>query len=404
MDLLAEKAVAPPAAARRHLSRVFSLEGLGSIGANLLMYGIFFYMQKRFGWGARRNLLLSSGQGVAYVLGALSAAPLSQRVHRRTLLVVLHTAMAAIALTSVCFPNPALLVALLPLYTMFSAAQWPLLESLISIDATPDQISRRISVYNLVWSGTGAVTVSLCGLVIAHFPQGIFLITVAVHLISLGFLPRLRAPMHNATTPQLHPEPELLELRTLAMRLSRIALPATFAVIYALGAIMPTLPVIRSADPEIRTLLAGVWMIARWFCFILLGVTAWWHTRPRALLVAAAIVLISFVGATLIDSTISMVLWQIAMGVAMGLIYSSSLYFGMVLSDGSTVQNAYHEALIGVGSVLGPGCGALAEIILPGNPHASVIAVGTILFLSVLAASWVSLQSRPSRRRRVAAR
>lgn len=399
MDLLAEKAIAPPAVAgRRHLSRVFSLESLGSVGANLLMYGIFFYMQKRFGWAARRNLLLSSAQGVAYVLGALAANPLSLRVHRRTLLVVLHAAMAAIALAGGCFPNPALLVVLLPLYTAFSATQWPLLESLISIDATPNQISRRISVYNLVWSGTGAITVALCGLVIAHFPQGIFLITVAVHLVSLGFLPRLRAPMHHAAAGQLHPEPELLELRTLAMRLSRIALPATFAVIYSLGAIMPTLPVIRSADPGIRTLLAGVWMIARGFCFVLLGVTAWWHTRPRALLVAAAAVLISFAGVTLIDSQISMVLWQIVMGAAMGLIYSSSLYFGMVLSDGSTAQNAYHEALIGVGSILGPGCGALAEIIFPENPHASVIAVGTILWISILAASWVSLQSRPSRK------
>ncbi len=394
MDLLAEKTIAPPAAARGHLSRVFSLEGLGSIGANLLMYGIFFYMQKRFGWGARRNLLLSCAEGVAYVLGALAAHPLSLRVHRRTILVVLHAAMAAVALAGACFPNPVSLVALLPLYTFFSAAQWPLLESLISIDATPNQISRRISVYNLVWSGTGAVTVALCGLVIAHFPQGIFLITVAVHLMSLGFLPRLRAPMHSAAAPQLHPEPELLQLRTLAMRLSRIALPATFAVIYCLGAIMPTLPAIRSADLGIRTLLAGVWMIARWFCFIFLGVTVWWHTRPRALLLAAAAVLISFAGVTLIDSQISMVLWQIVMGVAMGLIYSSSLYFGMVLSDGSTAQNAYHEALIGVGSVLGPGCGALAQTILPENPHASVFAVGTILCISILAAAGVSLQSR----------
>jgi hypothetical protein len=91
-----------------------------------------------------------------------------------------------------------------------------------------------------------------------------------------------------------------------------------------------------------------------------------------------------------------MILWQIALGVAMGLIYSASLYFGMVLSDGSTAQNAYHEALIGLGCVLGPGSGALAEMFFPGNPHASVAAVGTILWLSVLAAAFISLRSRPA--------
>jgi hypothetical protein len=68
----------------------------------------------------------------------------------------------------------------------------------------------------------------------------------------------------------------------------------------------------------------------------------------------------------------------------------------MVLSDGSTAQNAYHEALIGLGCVLGPGSGALAQAFFPANTHASVTAVGTILWLSVLAAIFISLKSRPS--------
>jgi hypothetical protein len=81
-----------------------------------------------------------------------------------------------------------------------------------------------------------------------------------------------------------------------------------------------------------------------------------------------------------------MILWEIAMGVAMGLIYSASLYFGMVLSDGSTAQNAYHEALIGLGSILGPGCGALAGWLRPGDFHAPIFAVAVILWISVMAA------------------
>ncbi len=101
-------------------------------------------------------------------------------------------------------------------------------------------------------------------------------------------------------------------------------------------------------------------MISRWFCFVALDVTTWWHAAA-ALLFAAIVLLLAFLAITLIPSTLSMVLWQIALGVAMGLIYSASLYFGMVLSDGSTAQNAYHEALIGLGSVLGPCSGAGAE-------------------------------------------
>jgi MFS family permease len=399
MDLIVAEPVAPQlatsSAARRHLARVFTLEALGSVGANLLMFGIFFYMQKRYGWGAKRNLLLASAQGVSYIIGALAINPLSLRISRRTLLIFLHAAMAGIACAGALLPNPILIVAFVLAYPLFSGAQWPLLESLIAIGASPEQVSRRISVYNIVWSGTGAITIALCGIVIAHFPSGIFFATAFAHLIAAILLSRFRFPEHQ-DAPHPHPEAELLAMRTLAMRLSRIALPATFAVIYSLGALMPTLPVIQAADPEIRTLLASVWMISRWFCFILLGVTAWWHTRPRALLFAAMVLLAAFLCITLIPSTMSMVLWQIALGVAMGLIYSASLYFGMVLSDGSTAQNAYHEALIGLGCVLGPGSGALAQTYFPANPHASVTAVGTILWLSVLAAIFISFKSRPS--------
>jgi MFS family permease len=380
---------------RRHLAHVFAIEGLGSVGGNLLMFAIFFYMQKRFGWGARSNLLLASAQGGAYIIGALSINPLSRRFERRTLLLFLHGLMAASAFAGAVSPSPVLIVIYVLAYPMFGGAQWPLMESLIAFKASPAEMSRRISVYNLVWSGTGAITIALCGIVLAHFPPGIFLAAGGVHLLAVILLLQFHPPAHPAPAPHLHAAPELLRLRTLAMQLSRIALPATFAVIYSLGALMPSLPVIRSAAPELRTLLASVWMISRWFCFLLLGATAWWHTRPRTLLFAAMVLLAAFLSVTLIPSTASMVLWQIALGAAMGLIYSASLYFGMVLSDGSTAQNAYHEALIGLGCVLGPGCGAMAQICLPNNPHASVAAVGTILWLSVLAAVVISLRSRP---------
>lgn len=380
--------------AGRFLFKIYTLEALASVGGNLLMFGIFFYMQRRFGWGASKNLPLSSAQGAAYVAGALSANPLSRWIDRQKLLRLIQIAMALIALAGVWTDTPAAIVTLLLAYTLLSAAQWPLLESLISIGANPAGLSRRISIYNLVWSGSGAITVAACGVVIAHAPQGIFLITVFAHLIALLLLTRIRPPSQPSSVAHLHPEPELIPLRAQAKRLSRIALPATFAVIYALGAIMPTLAVIQSTAPAARTLLASVWMISRWFCFVCLGMTVWWHTRPRALLIAAIVIFFAFLGITLIPSLPSMVLWQIMMGIAMGLIYSGSLYFGMVLSDGSTAQNAYHEALIGLGSILGPGCGALAGQLRPGDAHASIIAVAAILWISVLAACAVSLQLR----------
>lgn len=373
---------------------VYGIEGLGSVGGNLLMYGIFFYMQRHFGWGASRNLPLSSAQGVFYVAGALGSSPLSRLIDRGGLLRFFQLGMVAIAVAGFFAASPVVIVPLLLGYTLLSAAQWPLLENLISLGASPRELSRRISIYNLVWSGTGALTVACCGWIIAHYEHGIFCVAAAVHVAALVLLGRVRPPAGSAPGDHLDPEAELIPLRALAKRLSRIALPATFAVIYAMGAIMPSLSVIRSASASHATMLAAVWMAARWVCFLFLGATVWWHTRPRALLIAAMVMLIAFLGVTLIPSAVSMILWQIALGFAMGLIYSASLYFGMVLSDGSTAQNAYHEALIGLGAILGPGCGALAAVLAPGTPHASIIAVATILWISVMAACGVSIGAR----------
>ena len=52
------------------LARLYVLEGLLSLGATMMMVGIFFYTQSRFGWGSLRNLELCCDQGLVYVLGA----------------------------------------------------------------------------------------------------------------------------------------------------------------------------------------------------------------------------------------------------------------------------------------------------------------------------------------------
>jgi hypothetical protein len=147
-------------------------------------------------------------------------------------------------------------------------------------------------------------------------------------------------------------------------------------------------------------------MLARFLAFVYLGATLWWHTRPRLLLGAAAMMLIAFIGVTVRPSDIvsaatipygvdlaSMILWQLALGATMGMIYSASLYFGMVLSDGSTEHGGYHEALIGLGSILGPGTAALTQFWWRGDIRAGVAAVCCVIGLSVIAASIATIKA-----------
>jgi len=170
---------------------------------------------------------------------------------------------------------------------------------------------------------------------------------------------------------------------------------------------MPTLPLIRRLDPAAGTALASVWMAARWLAFLSLGAATWWHTRPRALLWASVLLLLAFVAITYRGEWLPgsprlatgpwvawMVAWQALLGLALGLIYSASLYFGMVLSDGSTEHGGYHEALIGLGTVIGPGAGALAQRLGGGDPRWGVAAVAAVLGASVIACAVVAARAK----------
>ncbi len=386
---------------------LYLVEAMASAGTNLLIIGIFFYTAQRYGWNLGQNFLLAAGQGAVYVIGALLADRLASRLPRRVVLGTTYLAMALVAAAGTRFTCARAMTLLLLAYSALAGITWPILESLASTGVPPLALSVRIAVYNLVWSGVGAVMVAINGTIIDRWPAGVFLLPALLHLVSAPLLAldpsrRFVQKFDRAAEPAaapLQPEPELLRVRTLALWLSRMALPATYVVIYSLMALMPSLPVMKSLDATTQTLVGSTWMISRWLTFIVLGFGVWWHTRPRVMLLAAVAMLVSFARLTAqpshwfgsvaspqtLDLT-AMILWQIVLGVTLGMIYSASLYFGMVLSEGSTEHSGYHEALIGLGSVLGPGAGAITQWVRPGDINLGIRAVGSVIALSVLAA------------------
>ena len=389
---------------------LYTAEGLCSIGGNLMQVGIFFYTNRRFGWGLKENFTLAATQGVVYVAGALLAHGLATRVAPRRALAAVCAVLSLIALASLATDSPRAMVAAVLAYTATIGLCWPILESLVSSGVDAQAMSRRISVYNVVWAGTGAATLAVNGTIIEFWPAGVFVITAIVHGVAAvlmlksaplpgGGEPGDAAPPHAA---HADPEPELLRVRTLALWLSRISMPASYALIYALSALLPSLPPMQQVPTWAATLVGSTWLAARWVTFVVLGVNNWWHTRPRALLVAAWLMLAAFAGAAwqpagptgtnaLAINLAWLVLCQVVIGLAIGLIYSASLYFGMVLSEGSTEHSGYHEALIGLGSVLGPGAGAVAQWARPGEMTLGVIAVAGVLLASTLLATGASV-------------
>ena len=391
----------------------YVVEGLTSFAATLQMVGIFFYTANRFGWDLASNFKLAAGQGVVYVAGALLAGKLVGRFRAVPALAGLYVVLAAVtaagAAATAYLPSPVpAVVAVLLAYSFFGAMGWPILEGMVSVGVDAHALSRRIAVYNFVWAGTGAAALAVNGAIIEHWPLGVFILPTLLHAGCAAGLWLVRGRQTGtATAPpstaHVAPEPELLRVRGLALLLSRIALPATYIVIYSLSAMLPSLPVMRELDVTAKTVVGSAWLVARWGTFLLLGLHPWWHTRPSAMLAAAALMLVAFVGMTLRPSTwwagaaasiafdlTWMIAWQLLLGAALGLIYFASLYFGMVLSDGSTEHGGYHEALIGLGQVCGPAVGVLALWVRPGDFQFGVLAVSGVVAATVAAAGVAS--------------
>lgn len=379
---------------------LYAIEAMLSVGGTLLSIGIVFVMNHRFGWQMRQNFLLATGQGIVYVPGALSARWLAERFGRRAALSWIYLVLAALALVAAAAKSPVVIAVLLLGFTFVIGTSWPMLESLVTTGVDASALGRRVGTYNMIWPAAGFVAIAVEGLIIRYWTAGVFVIPAAVCVASAALL-AFRRPETPVPPPIVEPspaaEPELIRSRTLALWLSRTALPATYTVVYGLMPMMPSLPVMKRLSTENQTLVSSVWLGTRWIAFAALALGTWWHTRPRALLWAAVLMLVSFFGMTLAPSTLfpaarisyaadltSLILWQGALGLSLGMIYSGSLYFGMVLSDGSTEHGGYHEALIGLGWLIGPAAGAAAEILLPNNMMAGVTAVGAVIAASVL--------------------
>jgi MFS family permease len=406
---------------RSNLPWLYTAEAANAIAAILLVVGLSFYTSRRFGWGVRENFSVAALQGAFYMLGALLAKTISRRWGRRRSLLGLYACMTTLAIAvgisaSAHWPVAAALLAVME--TGFVAASWPMLQSLVSAAGEPAKLSKRLGYYNIIWSIAGAIAVAASGAVIQHAPAWVFFGIIAAGHFVAGFvifcriqssgyrhadeesLPSLSEPVSSSPRPASLNH-ALMRRHRLALWLSRIALPSTYVIVYSVAPALPSLDVIKHLTPTIATLVGSAWLIARAAAFVITGSTTFWHKRPGLILVSSIIMLFAFVG-TIVSGTLpgmdlarallAMVFAQMVLGFSIGTIYSASLYFGMAVSAGSTAHGGYHEALIGLGQVLGPLLGAAMQWMYPGTLWPAITSISAVVFLSILIEAIVALR------------
>jgi predicted MFS family arabinose efflux permease len=115
-----------------------------------------------------------------------------------------------------------------------------------------------------------------------------------------------------------------------------------------------------------------------------------WHYRFRWLFVAYLVMIGTFAAILTAPNLAVLVLAQIVFGGVIGLIYYSSLFYSMDLSDTKGEHGGIHEAAIGLGNFAGPAVGAASLYFLPQYTNSGAVAVSGLLLLGLggLLAIW----------------
>jgi MFS family permease len=171
-----------------------------------------------------------------------------------------------------------------------------------------------------------------------------------------------------------------------------MALLANPLAYVAINTILPTVPALAHRL-DLGVGMAGVgcsvWLFARAGAFVLLWLWPDWQYRFRFLAGAFALMIVCFCAMLLAPGLWVLVLSQVPLGVAFGLIYHSSLFYAMDVGQTKGEHGGIHESAIGLGNCAGPGLAAMALFLFPARPAGGVLAVCLLLTCGLGALFWM---------------
>jgi len=377
----------------------FILEGLNSFATVYYFYYFYFFMQTEFGYGNQANLLLAALNGVIYAVMAWLGGNFAQRFGYFTALKAgFLTMMTALAIGSQLHTASGhiLVMAVTVVGMCFT---WPTLEALVSEGETRAGVQRMVGIYNLTWAGTGAVAYFFGGAMLEKLgPGSMFYVPAAILVVQLGLTVWLESKARQGVpsivttaAPSVpDPHPHSAAQTKVFLRLAWLSNPFAYVAINTIIAVIPGV----AKRLELSTMVAGfccsLWCFARVGAFFVLWRWNGWHYRFRWLLVSYVAMVATFAAILMAPNLTALVVAQIVFGSVTGLIYYSSLFYSMDLSDTKGEHGGIHEAAIGLGNFAGPVVGAASLFFLPQYANSGTVAVSGLLLVGLggLLAIW----------------
>lgn len=367
---------------------VFVLEGLNSFGLTYFFYYFYFFTHKKFGFDNKANLVLAAGLGLVCMVAAVYGGRFAQRAgYFAALKVGFVTMLASLSVGFFLKDIVAGHIAVAVVTTIGMCFTWPTFEAMVSEGETYESLQGKLGFYNVVWAATGALAYFSGGAILEHLGlRSMYSLPIAVLVLQIVITLRLEANARNspaaktATAPHLNPAAPPPPARAKGfLRMAWLANPFSYIAINTLVAVMPGIAQRLGLSTTLAGVYGSLWCFARLGAFF--GFWYWpgWHYRFRWLLTAFLVLIATFAVILMVPDLTVLILAQILLGTALGLIYYSSLFYSMDVGDTKGEHGGIHEAAIGLGNFLGPAVGAASLHFLPGRANSGAIAVTILL-------------------------
>jgi predicted MFS family arabinose efflux permease len=374
----------PVNAQKKFLAACYTIEGLNSFATVIYFNYLYFFFRDQFGFDNKRNLALAALIGLIYTLASWQAGKFAQRFGNFTALKIGFGVMAAGLAIGSQLHFVAGAIAAACVVNVGMCFTWPVLEALVSEGANP---ARAVGIYNITWAIANASAFFIGGTLIEKLGyRSIFFVPLAFMLLQFALVFWLEKIHDIETVPETGEKFTAVEESSVSparaknfQRLAWLANPFAYIAINTLIAVLPGI----AAKFQLSTSLAGfvcsLWCFARVVAFVALWRWTAWHYKFRWLAGAFALLIVSFAVILVVPTLAVVLLAQIFFGVAIGLIYYSSLFYSMDASDTKSEHGGIHEAAIGAGNCIGPAVGAAALEFLPQFQNSGAIAVSVLL-------------------------
>jgi predicted MFS family arabinose efflux permease len=368
----------------------FTLEGLNSFATTYYLYYFYFYMQQVFGFGNRANLALAALNGAIYAVASVYAGRFAQKHGYFLALKVGFAGMLCPLLLGSLVHSPAAHIVIMGFTVFGMCFTWPTLEALVSEDEGPAGLQRMVGIYNIAWAATGALAYFIGGALLQKLGlKSLFLVPVAIQAIQLGLTFWLEAAAQKekqqkpssivveAADAEIAAQP--LAVRKSFLKMAWLANPFAYIAINTTVAVIPSIASKFGLSTMMAGFLCSIWTFSRLGAFVALWNWSGWHFKFSWLLWSYVGLILTFAAILMVPNLAVLIAAQVLFGMALGLIYYSSLFYSMHGSDTKSEHGGIHEAAIGVGNCAGPAVGALSIYFLPQFANSGAMAVSGLL-------------------------